>query len=177
MHLYITIGGSGSRLKKISPKDKHLLYWRDKRIIDWILEIIPNAKIIGTQKTTSRIETLNEITEKENILIIDCDIIPFQLNINNIDTSSDCVFVFNSTKNKYGSIKHLNNKIIESSETNNFSHTKCSGIYFIKNLSHTTSHMTDKNSIVSGMLGASIIYENSFIRLGDIEDYMEAIKL
>ena len=35
--------------------------------------------------------------------------------------------------------------------------------------------MTD-NSILSGMIGAKVIYEDTFIRLGDIEDYTFAVK-
>ena len=36
--------------------------------------------------------------------------------------------------------------------------------------------MTDDNSIVSGMSGASVIFENTFLRLGDIDDYFYSIK-
>lgn len=173
---YITIGGCGSRLKKISPKDKHLLYWKNKRIIEWILEIIPDAKIIGKNKTNNRIETLNQINgPRKDILIIDCDIIPFGFDKSNIDTSSDAVFVFESKKQKYGSVLIENNRITNCSESDSISRIKCSGIYFIKDLDTTISKMTNKNSIISGMVGASTVYENTFIRLGDIEDYMEAI--
>ena len=45
MNIYVTIGGQGTRLKCLSPKDKHLLYFKNKKIIDWILEIVPEAKI------------------------------------------------------------------------------------------------------------------------------------
>lgn len=176
MHPYITIGGIGSRLKKISPQDKHLLYYKNLRIIEWILKIIPNAKIIGEDKTSNRKETLNLIPENDNILIIDCDIIPFKFNIDSIDTNNDCVFVFNSTKFKYGSVILNNNKILKSSESSNLSNTKCSGIYFIKNLRDTILKMTENNSIVSGMVGASVIFENTFMRFGDTEDYFYSIK-
>ena len=37
--------------------------------------------------------------------------------------------------------------------------------------------MTNKDSIASGMIGASIKYENTFLRFGDIEDYKESIKI
>jgi hypothetical protein len=37
--------------------------------------------------------------------------------------------------------------------------------------------MKDDNSIASGMIGAKAIKETTFIRLGDVEDYYEALKL
>lgn len=171
---YITIGGSGSRLKSISSVDKHLLFYNDKRIIDHIKDIIPDAKIIGDTKTNNRKETLMQIKEKENILIIDCDIIPIGFSYSQIDTLEDSVFVFRSEKRKYSSIITENNKILYASEDKCLSDIKCSGIYFIKNLDRLISSMTD-NSIVSGMVGASVIYEDSFLRLGDVEDYFETI--
>ena len=173
---YVTIGGLGTRLKQLSPTDKHLLYFKDKQIIEWILDTVPNCKIIGKIKTNNRKETLYQITESNNILIIDCDIIPLNLNIGNIDTQIDNVFVFTSNVLKYASILlDNNNQIISTSENKNISNIKSSGVYFIKNLKETLSKMTD-NSILSGMIGAKVIYEDTFIRLGDIEDYTFAVK-
>lgn len=178
MKSYITIGGIGSRLKNISPKDKHLLYYKDKRIIEWIQDIIPGSVIVGHKKTNNRIETLKQIDNCENILIIDCDIIPFGFKKSLITEETDAVFVFQSTKNKWGSVAiDENEKIIESSETSSISNIKCSGIYFIKNLHNTIQKMTNPNSIVSGMVGSNIIYEDTFLRLGDVEDYASAIQL
>lgn len=175
---YITIGGIGSRLKTISPLDKHELYYQEKKIIEWILDIVPNAIIIGKEKTNNRKETLEQIPHKDNVLIIDCDIIPFNFNINQISEDQDSVFVFSSNKKKYGSVLlDKNNQIIKSSENDNISNIKCSGIYYIKNLEPTLNKMKGPNSIISGMIGAKAIYENSFIKLGDIEDYIEAIGL
>lgn len=174
---YITIGGMGTRLKKISPLDKHLLYFRDKQIIKWILDIIPNAKVIGKHKTKNRKETLKEIPEQHNILIIDCDIIPFGFDLSRIDYSQNCVFVFNSHIPKWGSLLlDSNNRVISSSESQNISNIKASGIYFIKDIKNTIELMTDENSILSGLVGAKTIYEDTFVRLGDIEDYVSAIK-
>lgn len=178
MRQYITIGGGGTRLKNLSPIDKHLLYYKDKRIIEWILSIIPNAIVIGYEKTNNRVETLKQIKYNENILIVDCDIIPFGFNESMIDENTDTVYVFESKKNKWGSVLiDDNKKIIDSSESLNLSDIKCSGIYYIKNLQYTLNKMTNPNSIISGMIGANIIYENTFMRLGDVEDYTSAIKL
>lgn len=176
MNIYVTIGGQGTRLKCLSPKDKHLLYFKNKRIIDWILEIVPEAKILGNKKTKSRKETLFEIVGQKNILIIDCDIIPFGLDINLIDTDYDNIFIFESNRNKWGSAKIKNGILINCDEKSNISNYKCSGIYYIKNMENTLNKMQD-NSIASGIIGAKSIVENTFVRLGDLEDYMEAIQL
>ena len=91
---------------------------------------------------------------------------------------NNCVFVFNSNKNKYGSvILDENDRIIDYSEKNNISNIKCSGIYFIKNLNNLLHNMKEENSIISGLIGSDIIYENTFIKLGDVDDYFESIKL
>jgi hypothetical protein len=176
MNIIITIGGSGTRLKCISPIDKHLLYYKNKRIIEWIEDILPDAKIIGQTKTNSRYETLYSIKDMEDCLIIDCDIIPFGIDLS-FDKSNDLIFVFTSNKNKWGSIKIDDDKLINASETDSISNIKCSGAYFIKNINTLLNNMTNKDSIASGMIGASIKYENTFLRFGDIEDYKESIKI
>lgn len=175
MNIYVTIGGQGTRLKCLSPKDKHLLYFKNKKIIDWILEIVPEAKILGNKKTKSRKETLFEIADQKNVLIIDCDIIPFGLDVSLIDTNCDNIFIFESDKNKWGSAKIKNGILINCDEKSNISDCKCSGIYYIKNMENTLNKMQD-NSIASGIIGAKCIVENTFVRLGDLEDYMEAIQ-
>lgn len=172
--MYVTVGGSGTRLKPISPKDKQLLYYKDKRIIDWIFDICPQAQLLGDVKTGSRKETLQEIKHQTDVVIIDCDIIPFELNLS--EFINDTVYVFNSDKNKYGSVVIENGKIKSSSEKNNISTTKCSGVYCIKNMEQLLNKMNDDNSIVSGMYGADVIYENTFLRFGDLEDYCESIQ-
>lgn len=174
---YITIGGSGTRLKNISFTEKQDLYFWNKKIIDHIYDIIPDANVVGHIKTNNRKETLNQINERYNILIIDCDIIPLDINLKDINTENDNIYTFISNKNKYGSIIVENNSVVGSSEYNNLSKVKCSGIYFCKDLQSVIQNMTDPNSIVSGMIGANIIMEDTFKRLGDIEDYYEAIGL
>lgn len=177
IHKYITVGGHGTRLKNISPIEKQNLYFWDKRIIDHIYDIFPDARVVGHTKTNSRKETLQQINDRYNILIIDCDIIPFNIDLKDIDMNNNNLYAFMSNKNKYGSIIIENNSVVSSSEYNNLSGVKCSGVYFCKDLESVIENMTDKNSIVSGMPGANIIVENTFKRLGDIEDYYEAIGL
>ena len=174
---YITVGGQGTRLNNLSTVDKQHLYYQDKKIIEHILCIFPDAQIVGQNKTASRLDTLKLIKDKNNILVIDCDIIPFGINIENLDISQDAIYVFNSKKNKYGSVIIENNRVIRCSENNSISNTKCSGVYFIKNLDILIANMQHKDSIVSGMIGANTILENTFKRMGDIDDYYEAIGL
>ena len=173
MNIFVTIGGSGERLKPISPKDKHLLYYKNKRIIEWILEICPQAKLLGKNKTTSRKETLQEIKHLQDVVIIDCDIIPFDLVLK--EFNNDTVYAFRSLKNKYSSIIVEDNKVINSCEKNNISEIKCSGVYCIKDMQILLKNMKDENSIISGMVNTDVVYEDSFLRFGDVEDYFESL--
>jgi hypothetical protein len=177
IHKYITIGGHGTRLKNISLAEKQNLYFWNKRIIDHIYDIFPDAKVIGLKKTNSRRETLQQINDRYNVLIIDCDIIPLNIDLKDIDINNNNVYAFVSAKNKYGSIIIENNSVIAASEYNNLSKVKCSGVYFCKDLELVIQNMSDPNSIISGMTGANVIMEDTFKRLGDIEDYYEAIGL
>ena len=176
MNIIVTIGGSGTRLKCISPKDKHLLYYKNKRIIDWITDILPECKIIGYDKTNSRFETLESIRNLKDCLIIDCDIIPFGIDLS-FDKSSDLIFLFESFKDKWGSVIVKQDKLVSASESVNISNIKCSGAYFIKDMNIMLDKMLDRNSIACAMIDANIKYENTFLRFGDIEDYTESIKI
>lgn len=176
--IFITIGGQGSRLKCISPKDKQFLYWKDKRIIDWLLELFPGAKLLGNKKTNNRYETLLEISNLQNALIIDCDIIPFDINLN-FNLKEDCVWCFESNKNKWGSVLIENNKLSEASENGNISNIKLSGAYYIANVPYFLDKMknNNKNSIASSLTNCNIILENTFKRFGDVEDYYNALNI
>lgn len=173
MRYILTIGGQGTRLKSISPVDKHLLYWRDKRIVEWIQSIIPTIEIIGTTKTPDRRETLKEISHYENTCIIDCDIIPFGLD--SVEFDGDTICVFTSNKEKYGSVVIENGKVNGVAENVNISRFKCSGAYYVENVSDLINKMKNPNSIGAAMTGASVLLEKSFVRMGDIEDYFESL--
>jgi hypothetical protein len=60
-------------------------------------------------------------------------------------------------------------------ERDNVSSLKCSGMYFVKSIDRLLNSMTDDNSVASGMIGARVIEEDTFIRVGDVEDYYEAL--
>jgi len=170
----ITIGGLGERMKQISPVDKHLLYYKDKRIIDWIFSVFPSAKLIGLNKTKSRKETLMEIKHLTDVLIIDCDVIPLGFEQIAFSKSKDAIFYFESSKNKYSSLIMNDFTLTDVSENKNISKFKSSGVYYIKKMSKLLERMED-NSVASGMIGCKCHKESTFIRLGDIEDYFEAL--
>lgn len=173
MKIFVTIGGSGTRMKEISPFDKQFIYYRDKRIIEHIFQIFPDANLLGDNKTNSRRETLQEIAHEQDCLIVDCDIIP--IGLPELQFDGDTLFFFKSDKPKYGSILIADEKLLAVDEKNSISKNKCSGIYFVKSMSRLLEQMKDDNSLASGMIGAKVIQENTFIKLGDVEDYYEAL--
>ena len=160
-------------MKEISPFDKQFIYYRDKRIIEHIFQIFPDANLLGDNKTNSRRETLQEIAHEQDCLIVDCDIIP--VGLPELQFDGDTLFYFNSDKLKYGSILIEDGKLLAVDEKNSISKNKCSGIYFVKSMSRLLEQMKDDNSLASGMIGAKVIQENTFIKLGDVEDYYEAL--
>lgn len=173
MNVYVTIGGQGSRLKTLSSVDKQLLYLGDKRIIEHILDVFPQAKLLGDKKTNSRKETLQAIAGQTDCLIIDCDVVPNGCDVSKL--THDTIFCFSSDKQKYGSIVLQNGYVTNVDERNSISKTKCSGAYFVKSIDRLLQAMTNDNSIASGMIGAHAVYEDTFIRVGDVEDYYEAL--
>lgn len=160
-------------MKNISPVDKQFIYYKDKRIIEHIFSIFPYANLLGEKKTNSRRETLAEIANEQDCLIVDCDIIPFGLP--QFNNEEDTLFYFRSDKPKYGSILIEDSRLMAVDEKNSISKDKCSGIYYVKSMAALLASMKDDNSIASGMIGAKVIQENTFIKLGDVEDYFEAL--
>lgn len=177
MNKVITIGGTGERMKGLSYKDKYNLYYGKKRILDWILEIFPDALLLGFEKTNNRLETLNKSKFRKDLLIIDCDIIPFGIN-KDLNLKEDTIWYFESNKDKYSSLIIEDNILIDSKENLNISKYKSSGLYFAKDLEFLLEKMkNNKNSIAEAMIGSRAIKEDSFLRFGDVEDYYESIKV
>lgn len=166
----ITANGQGSRMKCLSPKPKHHLYYKDKRIIDHLKELFPNAMILEGLPSRSRKETLAYL-DYENCLIIDCDVIPDKIEIG---TAEDALFYFESNKDKYSSIQVENGRVIKASENTRISCYKCSGVYFVKSIRDLLARMTT-DSIAEAMVGAVAIPEDTFIKLGDPTDYYESL--
>lgn len=172
MRVIITASGKGERMKGLSPLPKHYLHYKDKRIIDWLKEVYPEAEVLDGYEALGRKELLTHIKDYTDCLILDCDIIlPERLAF---DDSEDCLWYFKSNKDKYGSIQIQDGGIIAACETRPISNDRCSGAYFIKSIAKLIERM-ESDSIAEGMVGAYTYREDNFIRVGDPSDYYEAL--
>lgn len=210
LKIVITANGEGTRMKAISPKPKHLLYYGGKRIIEHIIEALqpfgevivfghnPNGIPPGFWRacgpTQNRKEQLEYMRKWKNVLIVDCDVIPvfakptfvpdFKEFFEWLPTQpNDYIFCFSSDSPKYCGLHFDFEKnvsgMLESAIEREISETKIcrsSGLYFLKDVRATVDRMTDPNSIASGMIGAKFIPEQTFIRVGDPEDYLANLK-
>lgn len=212
LKIVITANGEGSRMKAISPKPKHLLYYGGKRIIEHIIDAIqPFGEVFimdslncvpgdsGTlwPLTESRKHSLELIRDLKNVLVVDCDVIPvfakptfvpdFKEYFEWLPTQpNDYIFCFASSSQKYCGLHFTfdgaecqSSGCLESAIEHEVSERpmpRASGLYFLKDVGATVDRMTDPNSIASGMIGARMIFENTFIRVGDPEDYLNALK-
>lgn len=178
----ITAKGRGERMKGFGPQPKHLLYYGGKRIIDHIKDCFAGwpVEVLDGEPTNSRTETLELLRGRKNVMIVDCDIIP----LNWIDPlpkatpETDAIWWFCSNNPKYGGLYVGDDGRLVSVTEKGDTQTKyrASGIYFLKDVGATIDRMTDPNSIASGMIGARMLHENTFIRVGDLEDYLAALK-
>lgn len=207
LKIVITANGEGSRMKAISPKPKHLLYYGGKRIIEHIIEALQpfgSVCVFGRYSdhlppgvwrecgpTGSRKEQLDLLLGWKNVLIVDCDVIPvfsaesfkdptpkirrdFE---STIELGKDAIWYFESDNQKYGGLEMSETGTLASAKERGQGHKyRASGLYFLKDVGATVDRMTDPNSIASGMIGARMIFENTFIRVGDPEDYLNALK-
>lgn len=175
MRVIITANGKGERMKGLSPLPKYELYYGDKKIIDHLLSIYPEAEVLTGFPSNSRKETLERIRDYTDCLIIDCDIILEKRMP--VDNDNDCLYYFNSDKDKYSSlIIDGNYEVFRASETIKVGENKSSGLYFVKSVASLLEKMSD-NSIAEGMIGAKAYLENSIIKLGDPTDYYEALNI
>ena len=118
-------------------------------------------------------ETLQELINEVDCLLVDCDIIPlFDWTLQLNDST---IFVFESDKDKYCSLITKDDAVTSVSEKDCISKIKCSGVYYVKSIKKLLGDMINCDSLASGMVGSNTIKEDTFIRLGDIEDYFEAI--
>lgn len=155
----VTAAGRGSRMKSVSPLPKYMLHFRGKRIIDHLVESF-NPIVLSTEKmdvhtnivipkNESRKETLEHISELENVFILDCDIfVPKFLP-------------------EYGDLC-LNNDILYKWNGRN------AGIYFVKSISRLLKNMKG-DDIVSGMVDYEVVQKKT-IHLGTPQEYYKALK-
>lgn len=204
LKIVITANGEGSRMKALSPKPKHLLYYGGKRIIDHIIDAMQpfgEVHLFGRLQyvytgliwwecppTESRKEQLELIRDWENVLIVDCDVIPVfegdqgRPGIYDWQTyfdgeNDDCIFYFKSDNPKYGGLEMSEDYRLSAAKERGQGHKyRASGLYFLKDVGATVDRMADPNSIAAAMIGAKMVYETAFIRVGDPEDYLTALK-
>ena len=200
LKIIITANGEGSRMKGLSPKPKHLLYYGGKRIIDHIIEALRpfgEVRVFGRHpdhlppgvwmecgETENRKEQLELIRDLENVLIVDCDVIPvFEGQEHDaifhglLNSETDAIWYFRSDCPKYGGLEMSDDRRLVAAKERGHGHQyRASGLYFLKHVGTIIDRMTDTNSIASGMVGAWMVFENTFIRVGDVEDYLNALK-
>lgn len=189
----ITANGEGRRMKGISPLPKHLLWYGGSRIIDCIRDSVagigpvkvltrhdtPGHDVICCPETATRAQTLSQIADMKNVLLVDCDVIPIgALEYFNGTKAPlfNYLFYFESEDQKYGGIWIADVAVVRAEERASGTPTRASGVYFLKSVREIIKKMTDPDSVASGMIGALPVFENSFIRLGDPEDYLNALK-
>ena len=172
MRIVITANGKGERMKGLSPLPKHELFYGNKKIIELLLEVFPQAEVLTGFESNSRKETLEKVKDYEDCLIVDCDIIPNKIEALPVD--EDWLMCFWSSKEKYSSVVVIDDRVFEANETKKISDLHCSGVYFVKSVKQLLESMTG-NSIVEGMIGARIYEENFILKVGDPSDYYEAL--
>ncbi len=192
MIIVITANGSGTRMKGLSPKPKHELYLGEKRIIEHLLDTCNKygqtycltsykgewqakypGKIINCEPAATRKDTLENIKGWEDVLIVDCDVVFPALPA--FDQSTDAIFYFESTCTKYAGLMDDDGELLGAEERGTSQTKRASGAYFVKSVDRLLARMVYPDSIASGMIGARMIRENNFIRVGDVEDYMKAL--
>ena len=201
LKIIITANGNSERTKDISPKPKHLLYYGGQRIIDHIIEAMqPFGKVyvfgrhpdhlppgvwMECGETENRKEQLELIRDWENVSIVDCDVIPVwpdrtpegRTPVFLDELTSDAIWCFESDCQKYGGLsRDENGQLLSAKERGEGQKIRASGLYFLKHVGTIIDRMTDPNSIASGMVGAWMVFEDTFIRVGDAEDYLNALR-
>jgi len=160
MRVVITAKGHGTRMKGLSPLPKHHLYYKDKKIIDHLLSIYPEAEVLDGEPDNSRRETLGRIKDYTDCLIIDCDIILTERL--KFDHTWNCLFYFESNKDKYSSINVENGVVVKAKESPSLSNHRCSGVYFVKSI-FDLLHIMKTDSIAEAMTLATAYPEDVFI--------------
>lgn len=164
-------------MQRIAPMPKQLVYYKGKQVQQWMQELLPGVRFIGDGDSPSRYHTLLPIADLKNVCIVDCDIIPF--GVAGINFTSDTVLAFHSDKSKYGHITvDANGNLAKVQERGIGTGIKCSGVYFVQDMHKLLDRMqSNPNSIADAMRGANIMREECIVRLGDPDDYYNALGL
>lgn len=207
LKIVITANGEGSRMKAISPQPKHLLYYREKRVYEAIRDALGafgpvyilthvdfpygGVDVIKCPPPPGRKKTLEQIRGWQNVMVVDCDIIPVltwesfknptkkytEFFSDALRRSSEYIWCFQSDCQKYGGLwADDDGLLLHAKEHAEGTALRASGLYFLKDVGATLDKMTDPNGLAYAMIGAKMILEKTFIRLGDPEDYLNALK-
>ena len=94
-----------------------------------------------------------------------------------VELQKDAIWCFESDNPKYGGLEISETGTLSAAKERGQGHKyRASGLYFLKDVGSTVDRMKDQNSIAAAMVGARMIFENTFIRVGDPEDYLNALK-
>lgn len=169
----ITANGANTRMRAITDLPKFSLFYKNDRILEWLLGMFPTAKvlthyeipyidqskIIKCLPSASRKETLANLKGMENVLIVDCDIIPILPSgfdipepTKDMNISGDIVFWKHSDNSKTEAIP--------------------SGLYFIKSIDKLLTKM--QNDSIPFSHFHPLAYLNT-IHLGTIKEYYDAV--
>lgn len=172
-----TTGGSATRMQRIAPVPKQFVYYKGKQIQQWIRELLQEVHFVGDGDSPTRYHTLLPLAHLRNVCIVDCDVIPF--GVRELDFTNDTVLAFPAYSAKYGHITldHFG-KLANVQERGSGLGLKCSGVYYVREMQTLLDRMQhNPNSIADAMRGADVLRESSTIRVGDADDYYNALGL
>lgn len=172
-----TVGGQSMRMQRIAPLPKHHVYYKGMQVKDWIAVLLPDVQFIGDGKSPSRLHTLLPLSHMHNVCIVDCDNIPY--GVAGMQFNNDTVLAFYSDSDKYGHITlDAEGKLQSAHERTAGAGLKCSGVYFVRSMNALLQRMQHTpNSIAAAMTGADVLQEHTTVRIGDADDYYNALGL
>lgn len=193
IEIIITANGKGERMMGVSPMPKHRLYLGSERAYEAQIRIlspfgrvrvltcydcpgISESQIIRCGPTGSRKETLFYIEGLRNCLICDCDILPAGIAAWN--TYTDAIWYFRSSDARYcGLVRNAaGRRLLSAVERAPGAQLRASGLYFVKEVSTLLARMSaEPNSIAAAMPYAWLIEENTFMRFGETQTYLDTI--
>lgn len=193
IEIIITANGKSERMRGVSPLPKHRLYLGSERVYEAQIRILSafgrvrvltcydcpglsDEQIIRCEPTENRMETLLAISKERNVLICDCDILPVGLTAWN--TVTDAIWYFRSSDARYcGLVKNAaGQRLLHAFERDRGAQLRASGLYFVKDVSELLARMDgDRNSIAAAMPGAWMVEENTFLRFGETQTYLDTV--
>lgn len=199
MRVIVPINGKNERMGELFKTPKHLLLYNGKQIIshicnyfgevtiltndDYIKEIgnlfyASSIEIINIGKTNSQIETLLRYTEKivdNNIMFVDCDIIPLTIN----SPLGNTVYCFENKLQykQYSNYSAENGHITACNEKESVCKYAGAGVYYFESSDQFNKYAIGEKSIsgvVKKMIQDGIKFKldcsNEILRFGTLKD-------